>query len=137
MKIVLSVVAVIGGILYLAVHSGHHGLPSSSATATVPAARARIAVLRGASSDNSCTENAGDARIYVTITLRNSGGAAGTVNPWAAFDYSDGGNSEETYLENYGHDLTVPAHTEIDATFSHTVQPAAALADPVLGLRRP
>ena len=80
-------------------------------------------MLRGPSSDNKCSENDGDARIYVTITLRNSGNAAGTVNPWATFDYSDGGHSEETYLENFGHSIRVPAHTEVDASFYHTFNP--------------
>ena len=39
------------------------------------------------------------------FTLRNTGDQAGTVNAWAPFDYSDGGNSTESYDTNYGHDL--------------------------------
>ena len=80
-------------------------------------------MLTGASSDNSCQEDDGAARIYVKITLRNSGGKAGNVNPWAAFDYSDGGNSTESYDTNFGHSITVPAHTVVDASFYHTFNP--------------
>lgn len=126
---------VLGGLLALIVIGGligsHHSSDStSSASASASSApppastgSARITMLHGPGADNSCEESDGDARIYVSFTLRNSGSKAGTVEPWATFDYSDGGHSEETYLENYGHDLTVPAHTEVDATFYHTFNP--------------
>lgn len=102
-------------------HRGSSNSNSSSAAAVY--GPAHITMLRGKTSDNSCTENDEEARIYVIITLRNSSDMAGTVNPWATFDYSDGGNSTESYFSNYGHDLEVPAHTEVDATFYHTFNP--------------
>ena len=102
-------------------HPSHSSAPAAAVAASTGSAK--ITMLTGASSDNHCEEVDGDAKIYVAITLRNSGDVAGTVNPWAAFDYSDGGNSEETYLENYGRELRVPAHTVVDATFAHTFNP--------------
>jgi hypothetical protein len=116
----LAVLAVIGAL----VNSHKSGSNSASGSSVSSSSgSAHITMLRGKTSDNSCSENDGEARIYVVITLRNSGDAAGTVNPWATFDYSDGGHSSETYLSNYGHDLEVPAHTEVDATFYHTFNP--------------
>jgi hypothetical protein len=105
-------------IIASAVHGG-----SGSAAPAAPAASADIVMLHGPGADNYCTENDSEARIYVSFTLRNNGDAAGTVNPWATFDYSDGGNSTEDYYNGYGHDLEVPAHTEVDATFFHTFNP--------------
>jgi hypothetical protein len=116
----------VGGVVVLFLWAIVHSHSSSGASSATPAAStgsAHITMLRGSNSDNSCTENDGEARIYVMFTLRNSGDADGTVNPWATFDYSDGGNSTETYFANYGHDLIVPAHTEVDATFYHTFNP--------------
>jgi 5-deoxy-D-glucuronate isomerase len=123
MKALIVVGVIVAGIYGI---SHNSSIKTSSSAATASAAStgsAHITMLRGASSDNSCTESEGDARIYVTITLRNSGSAAGTVNPWATFDYSDGGNSSESYLSNYGHGISVPAHTEVDASFYHTFNP--------------
>jgi hypothetical protein len=123
-KILIGLVAlvVLGAII-----GGHHGSTSTSSSsaeaATSPAAKPQIKMLRGPVSDNNCIENDSEARIYVTITLRNSGDASGTVNPWVAFNYSDGGNSTESYNTNWGHEITVPAHTEVDATFYHTFNP--------------
>ena len=79
---------------------GHDKSPGAAAAAS--SGSAEITMLTGAGSDNSCQENDEDARIYVVITLRNDGDAAGTVNPWATFDYSDGGNSTESYGSNHG-----------------------------------
>jgi hypothetical protein len=121
MKYLVIFAVVAAGTYAIASHSSSSS--SAETTAAAPVETAHITMLRGASSDNSCTEDDGDARIYVTITLRNSGSAAGTVNPWATFDYSDGGNSTESYLDNYGHGISVPAHTEVDASFYHTFNP--------------
>jgi hypothetical protein len=128
MKLVLGVIALVafGSIIHSLQGHSTTSSASNAVTSSVSsgsAGSARITMLRGPSSDNSCQENDGDARIYVVITLRNSGNAEGTVNPWATFDYSDGGNSTESYFDNYGHDLKVPAHTEVDATFYHTFNP--------------
>ena len=125
MKGYLAIFAVTSVVVYIVANSVSHTTSSTStaSASSTPAAAAHITMLHGPSSDNSCHEDDGGARIYVTITLRNSGGAAGTVNPWATFDYSDGGNSTETYLTNYGHELSVPAHTEVDASFYHTFNP--------------
>src|SRR4029077_671621 len=95
----------------------------SSAASEPDAGAAQITMLRGNTSDNECTEADSEARIYVGITLRTDGDTAGTVTPWATFDYSDGGHSTESYSTNYGHDLEVPAHEEVDATFYHTFNP--------------
>jgi len=122
MKVVfggLAVLAVIGAL----VNSHKSGSSSSSSAAADSGSSAHITMLRGKTSDNACTERDEEARIYVTITLRNSGDAAGTVNPWATFDYSDGGSSTESYSTNFGHDIEVPAHTEVDASFYHTFNP--------------
>jgi hypothetical protein len=108
-------------LIVVAVHNSGGG--ASAATPAAPAASANIVMLHGPKSDNSCIEEDGEARIYVMFTLRNNGDADGTVNPWATFDYSDGGHSTESYNTNWGHYLDVPAHTEIDATFYHTFNP--------------
>jgi 5-deoxy-D-glucuronate isomerase len=126
--VIALIVVAVGGLASLGKHHDNttSGDTSSASAASSPAASsgsAHITMLRGRSSDNACEENDGDARIYVTITLRNSGDAEGTVNPWATFDYSDGGNSTESYFTNYGHDFTIPAHTVLDATFYHTFNP--------------
>ena len=122
MKGLMVIRAVLGAMVYGIAHASS-SKSSSSSVSSAPAAKAHITMLHGPSSDNSCEENDGDARIYVSITLRNTGDAAGTVNPWAAFDYSDGGNSTESYFDDYGHEMTVPAHSERDATFYHTFNP--------------
>ena len=80
-------------------------------------------MMHGAASDNACTEADGEARIYVIIELRNTGDAAGTMNPWATFDYSDGGHDTQDYYGNWGHNFTMPAHSVRDATFYHTFNP--------------
>jgi hypothetical protein len=111
------------GLVVLIVALAHSGGSSDSSAAAAPAAAAHVTMLRDRTTDNSCQEVDGDARIYVVITLRNSGDADATVNPWATFDYSDGGHSTESYFSNYGHDLNVPAHTDVDASFYHTFNP--------------
>jgi hypothetical protein len=122
-KILIGLVAlvVLGAII-----GGHHGSTSTSSSsaeaATSPAAKPQIRMLRRSSS-TYCLEADSVARIYVSMELRNSGNAAGTVEPWATFDYSDGGNSQETYTSNYGHSFTVPAHTTLVARFYHTFNP--------------
>jgi hypothetical protein len=123
-------------ILVIVAVSSHHGSRGSSSSSgqtqssrpsvsetTSAASPAHIVMLHGRGADNSCSEEDSEARIYVSFTLRNTGDQDGTVNPWATFDYSDGGNSTESYDTNYGHDLTVPAHSEVDATFYHTFNP--------------
>jgi hypothetical protein len=95
----------------------------SNAPTPAPTGEAHIVMVHGANTENSCTEADGEARIYVSITLRNSGDASGTVNPWATFDYSDGGSSTESYATNWGHDFAIPAHSVRDATFYHTFNP--------------
>lgn len=122
LKVSLAVFGVIVlGLVALAVFGSAEKTPPPAAAA--PAASAHITMIHGRRSDNSCAEAPGEARIYVTITLRNSGDASGTVDPWAAFEYSDGGNSSDSYTTNWGHDLTVPAHSVRDADFYHTYNP--------------
>jgi hypothetical protein len=117
----LKILGIIAGILLvIGLVTGHSSTSSSDAAAV---ASAHVVMLHGRRSDNSCIERDNEARIYVMFTLRNTGDKAATVNPWATFDYSDGGNSTESYNTNYGHYLTVPAHTEVDATFYHTFNP--------------
>jgi hypothetical protein len=111
-------------VFVIALARGHGNNSSDSSTAAAAdTGSAKITMLHGRTSDNACTEEDGEARIYVIFTLKNTGDADGTVNPWATFDYSDGGHSSETYFSNHGEDLTVPAHSEIDATFYHTFNP--------------
>jgi hypothetical protein len=121
--ILVVVGLIIAGVKKAAHSVGIGGKPATTAVAAAPTGTAHIVMMHGPNSDNSCTEEDGEARIYVTITLRNSGDAAGTVNPWATFDYSDGGNSTESYGSNWGHDFNVPAHSVRDASFYHTFNP--------------
>jgi hypothetical protein len=123
----ISGIIVVAVIVLTALIAGHSsGSTSSSAgsssAASTPEPKPHIRMLRGASS-TYCLEADSVARIYVSIALRNSGNATGTVEPWATFDYSDGGHSEETYTSNYGHSFTVPAHTTLIARFYHTFNP--------------
>ena len=123
MKMILAPWIGIAVIVLFIVAVSHSGDSSTkSAAAAAPAGTAHIRMLRGSSS-TYCLESDSAARIYVSIALRNSGNASGTVEPWATFDYSDGGNSEETYTSNYGHGFTVPAHTTLIARFYHTFNP--------------
>jgi hypothetical protein len=122
----VAAVAFVFVVVLIAELAGHGSKTAASAAANPSAAAtspAHIVMLHGPKSDNACTEEDGEARIYVMFTLRNTGDEAGTVNPWATFDYSDGGNSTESYNTNHGQYLTVPAHTEVDATFYHTFNP--------------
>lgn len=114
---------VLGALIVVGVVSSSLGHHSKTAAAAASTGSPNISILTDSTTDNSCKEVDGDARIYVDITLRNDGDAAGSVEPWAAFDYSDGGQSTESYFTNYGHDIKVPAHTEVDATFYHTFNP--------------
>lgn len=108
-------------ILWISHSHGAASPPPAAAAASTPA---QIVMLHGASADNYCEESPSEARIYVSFTLRNNGDTDGTVTPWATFDYSDGGSSTENFFNPMdGHDLTVPAHTEVDATFYHTYNP--------------
>lgn len=117
------VLLVVAGVAVNAIIKATHKSSPPATTAVAPAGSANIVMLHGPASDNACTERDGEARIYVTITLRNRGGAAGTVNPWATFNYSDGGSSTESYDTNWGHDFSVPAHSTRDASFYHTFNP--------------
>jgi hypothetical protein len=123
-QMALAIGGLVIGIFVLVLISIHRTGNSASTSASASSGgSAEITMLHGRGSDNSCTESDSEARIYVSFTLRNSGDKDGTVNPWATFDYSDGGNSTESYETNYGHELTVPAHSEVDATFHHTFNP--------------
>jgi len=70
--------------------------------------------------DTYCMPLPGQARIWVSIGVRNRGNASGTINPWATFDYSDGGSSTESLDTNTSSNLTVPAHSLRVARFYHT-----------------
>ena len=103
-------------------HSGGSKPAPAAASSGTPA---HIRMLRGGSRESYCMESDSQARIYVSIELQNLGDEAGTVNPWASFDYSDGGNSTETYMTGgaTGQELTVPGHSVRVARFYHTFNP--------------
>ena len=122
----IALLVVVGLVIAGVKKAGHSvgiGNHPTTTAAAAPAGSAHIVMMRGSNSDSACTEEDGEARIYVVITLRNTGDAAGTVNPWATFDYSDGGNSTESYDTTWGHDFIVPAHSVRDASFYHTFNP--------------
>jgi hypothetical protein len=121
----IVVSAIIGGINSSHKSSGS-GQAASSFRVVSPSSSggpSDVRIVHGVNSDNSCTEEDGEARIYVTITLHNTASVPVTINPWATFDYSDSGSSTESYDTNWGHDFRIPAGAIRDASFYHTFNP--------------
>lgn len=114
--VVIAVIVVIGLIVNAA-------SKKDSSTAATSTGQAQLALVR---SSSYCMEVPSEARIWTSITIRNTGDAAGTVDPWAAYEYSDGGHSSETYLsgsETGESSLTVPAYSTRVARFVHSYNP--------------
>jgi len=114
---------VIAGVKKAAHSVGIGNHPATTAVAAAPTPKALLSLVRS-SSDSYCLEQPDQARIFVSIGIRNRGDGAATVNPWASFDYSDGGTSTEDYYNTSASgDLNVPAHSVRVARFYHPYNP--------------
>jgi hypothetical protein len=111
---ILVVLIILGALI-----GSHHSKKPSTDTAAAATGHAQLSMVLNRS-DTYCLPVPGQARIWVSIGVRNRGSASGTINPWATFDYSDGGNSTESLDTNTGSSLTVPAHSLRVARFYHT-----------------
>jgi hypothetical protein len=98
--------------------SGHHGAQNTSAKA--PTRHARLSLVKK-TSESYCLIDAADARIWVSIAIRNSGNGAGSVDPWASLSFSDGTDQTENY-DNTAPTLSlrIPAHSVRVARFPHS-----------------